>query len=108
MTYPRRIAMWWRTCDPWERRPLASPSTTREVSIPTPGDTRFVRRSCYFFDASPTGISCDDGPDPVVPFMNFLGCALCDTDLCNAAAGLSTTPLVIVLSVLGLLVLPAT
>lgn len=33
MTYPRRIAMWWRTCDPWERRPLALPSTMREVSI---------------------------------------------------------------------------
>jgi len=67
-----------------------------------------VRRSCYFGDASPIGVSCDDGPDPVVPFMNFLGCTLCDTDLCNAAAGLSTLPLVIALSILGLLVLLAT
>ncbi|EDW89986.1 uncharacterized protein LOC6529269 [Drosophila yakuba] len=72
-----------------------------------PGDTRFVRRSCYFGDASPIGISCDDGPDPVVPFMNFLGCTLCNTDLCNTAATLSTLPLVSALSLLGLLILLA-
>ncbi|XP_052853519.1 uncharacterized protein LOC128262960 [Drosophila gunungcola] len=70
-----------------------------------PGDTRFVRRSCYFGDSSPMGINCDDGPDPVVPFMNFLGCTLCNTDLCNAAPGRITLSLASAFSVLGLLIL---
>ncbi|XP_017043726.1 uncharacterized protein LOC108089824 [Drosophila ficusphila] len=70
-----------------------------------PGETRFVRRACYFGDASPISINCDDGPDPVVPYMNFLGCALCDTDLCNAAPRKITLSLVGVLSALGLLIL---
>ncbi|KAH8366450.1 hypothetical protein KR084_007042 [Drosophila pseudotakahashii] len=67
----------------------------------SPGDTRFVRRSCYFGDSSPISINCDDGPDPVVPFMNFLGCTLCNTDLCNAAPGAITLSLATVFTVLG-------
>nr|XP_016940006.1 uncharacterized protein LOC108017471 [Drosophila suzukii] len=71
----------------------------------TPGDTRFVRRSCYFGDSSPISLNCDDGPDPVVPFMNFLGCTLCETDLCNAAPGTIALSLANVFIALGLLIL---
>ncbi|XP_016974427.1 uncharacterized protein LOC108041132 [Drosophila rhopaloa] len=70
-----------------------------------PGDTRFVRRSCYYGDSSPMNINCDDGPDPVVPFMNFLGCTLCNTDFCNAAPGRITLSMASASLVLGLLFL---
>ncbi|XP_034472865.1 uncharacterized protein LOC117780438 [Drosophila innubila] len=42
-------------------------------------DFIFVRRSCAFGDFS----VCDQRPDPVVPHLNFLGCAFCHKDLCN-------------------------
>ncbi|XP_037712268.1 uncharacterized protein LOC119548780 [Drosophila subpulchrella] len=70
-----------------------------------PGDTRFVRRSCYYGDSSPINLNCDDGPDPVVPSMNFLGCTVCDTDLCNAAPGTIALSLANVFIALGLLIL---
>ncbi|XP_002132797.2 uncharacterized protein [Drosophila pseudoobscura] len=50
-----------------------------------PGSSRFVRRSCFFGDSSPAGFSCDESPDPLVPYQSFLGCTLCNSDLCNAA-----------------------
>ncbi|XP_017082399.2 uncharacterized protein LOC108115458 [Drosophila eugracilis] len=71
----------------------------------SPGDTRFVRRSCYFGDSSQIGFTCDDGPDPVVPYMSFLGCTLCNTDLCNAASGRVGLSLATTFTVFGLLFL---
>ncbi|XP_016963154.1 uncharacterized protein LOC108033355 [Drosophila biarmipes] len=83
----------------------AEPTCLTKYHEGMPGDTRFVRRSCYFGDSSPISINCDDGPDPVVPSMNFLGCTLCSTDLCNTAPGTSAIPMAKVLTALGLLIL---
>ncbi|KAH8393214.1 hypothetical protein KR200_004531 [Drosophila serrata] len=58
-----------------------------------PGESRFVRRSCYYGDSSPAGMNCDEQPDPVVPFLTFLGCTLCNTDLCNATPRGISVPL---------------
>ncbi|XP_023031585.1 uncharacterized protein LOC6641986 isoform X2 [Drosophila willistoni] len=51
-----------------------------------PGQPLFVRRSCYFGDVTSFEFQCDEHPDSVVPFLNFLACSICNDDLCNTAA----------------------
>ncbi|KAH8269391.1 hypothetical protein KR018_011455 [Drosophila ironensis] len=71
-----------------------------------PGEKIFVRRSCYYGDSSPTGIDCDESPDPVVPYLNFLGCQACNADLCNGAG--DRIPVFVTTALLGVLAILAT
>ncbi|XP_017088903.2 UPAR/Ly6 domain-containing protein bero isoform X2 [Drosophila bipectinata] len=68
-----------------------------------PGEMLFMRRSCYFDESSPVEVNCDETPDPVVPYLNFLGCKVCNTDLCNAAGKGATLSIVAMIFVFGML-----
>ncbi|KAH8262719.1 hypothetical protein KR026_008654 [Drosophila bipectinata] len=68
-----------------------------------PGEMLFMRRSCYFDESSPVEVNCDETPDPVVPYLNFLGCKVCNTDLCNAAGKGTTFSIVAMIFVFGML-----
>ncbi|KAH8266344.1 hypothetical protein KR038_006756 [Drosophila bunnanda] len=89
------------------RAPGTEPTCLTKYHEGVPGQSRFVRRSCYYGDSSPAGMNCDEQPDPVVPFLTFLGCTLCNTDLCNAAPRGISVPLstYTALATFGLLVL---
>ncbi|XP_030383217.1 uncharacterized protein LOC115630704 [Scaptodrosophila lebanonensis] len=51
-----------------------------------PGEKYFIRRSCYFGNIADSLFTCDEHPDPLVPYLKFFGCFACDDDLCNASA----------------------
>ncbi|KAH8419368.1 hypothetical protein KR222_008294, partial [Zaprionus bogoriensis] len=65
-----------------------------------PDEALFVRRSCAFFDF----LDCDETPDPVKPYLSFMGCSFCHTDLCNASPGMSLSKSFLVTTVLLALV----
>nr|XP_017088902.2 uncharacterized protein LOC108119960 isoform X1 [Drosophila bipectinata] len=82
---------------------MESSCLTKYYGGTVPGEMLFMRRSCYFDESSPVEVNCDETPDPVVPYLNFLGCKVCNTDLCNAAGKGATLSIVAMIFVFGML-----
>ncbi|KAH8412582.1 hypothetical protein KR009_003262 [Drosophila setifemur] len=89
------------------RGPETEPTCLTKYLEGVAGEALFVRRSCFYGDSSPAVMNCDESPDPMAPYLNFLGCKVCNADLCNGAAGRIPLSIFTALSAFAILVLLA-